>query len=51
MIHILQYILKALAICIFCATIAIGSVILSILFWDGFYMDKAQECFDHLWES
>ena len=50
MIHILQYILKVLATVIIYATIVVGSVILSILFWNGFYMDKAQECLDHLWE-
>lgn len=50
MIHILQYILKVLATGIMCLTITTGSVILSILFWDGFYIDKAGEYFDHLWE-
>ena len=50
MIYILRYILKILATGIMCLTITSGSIILSILFWDGFYMNKALECFDHLWE-
>ena len=50
MIYILRYILKILATAIMSLTVMFGSIILSILFWDGFYMDKAQECYDHLWE-
>ena len=50
MIHILQYILKILATAIMSLTVMLGSIILSILFWDEFYMDKAGEYFDHLWE-
>lgn len=50
MIHILKFILETLAMCVMFLTIGAGSIILSILFWDKFYMDKAQECFDHLWE-
>lgn len=50
MIHIIIYFLKILATAIMSSTVMFGSVILSILFWDGFYMDKAGEYFDHLWE-
>lgn len=50
MIHILRYILKLLATAIMASTVMFGSIILSFLFWDGFYIDRAQEYFDHLWE-
>lgn len=50
MIHILRFILKMLVYCILSLTIGLGCIILSILLWDGYYMDKSVECYDHLWE-
>lgn len=51
MIHVLEFLLKAIATLFFIAPIMIISGILSILFWDDFYLDKVGEYFIHLWES
>lgn len=48
MIHILKWVLKMLSMCIASLTIGLGSIILSVLFWDGYYMDMACDIYDHL---
>ena len=49
MIHILKWILKLLLLVICSLTIGLGCIILSVLLWDDYYMDLAQEVYDHIY--
>ena len=49
MIHILKWILKLLLLAICSLTIGTGSIILSILLWDGYYMNLAEEAYNHIY--
>lgn len=48
MIHILRMILKIVLLAIFSLTIGLGCLILSILLWKEYFMDKAGEIQEYI---
>ena len=45
-----MFILRVLLTIFLCSFIMPSCILLSFLLWDIYYMDKAQEMFDRLWE-
>jgi hypothetical protein len=51
MIHLLNYSFRCILMCLFSATVGLGTLLLAIILWDGRFMDLGSEMQGLVWNN